>query len=148
MSALNSLKFVPVLNRSSLDRSQVRRGRLVDNIDRQIEFCQSLANGVPISPTKESRRIFDPKTDAFCEVESSRKPRLWFWLTETKSICLTIRYGNQIVPLGRKGSHAIECKDYKGTIDALKAVKNAILSGELDDAITEACKATREAFKR
>jgi len=50
------------------------------------------------------------------------------------------------LPLNKKGANAIECTNGDELINTLKALKLAVLDGELDDAITDVSTATRKAF--
>lgn len=61
--------------------------------------------------------------------------------------CFNVKYGSQCIELS-KGKNAVEVADITALIEALNAVKQAVLAGELDAEIEKASGALRSGFKR
>ena len=73
--------------------------------------------------------------------------RQWWFVTESGSVALTIKYGSKILEIA-KGKNAIEIKDGNHLIDVLESVKTATLNGELDSQIDSAANTVKARFKK
>ena len=114
------LKFVAVTKPATLSDTVKRRQRLVQRIDQQIAFIDVMKSG--------------------------HLPRAaWAWMDESGSYFLPIKYGRQLVEL-KKGKHSILCKDVAELEDALRAVRNMVLAGELDLQLAKASADIRNKF--
>jgi hypothetical protein len=79
-------------------------------------------------------------------VETVKRVKEWFWISDNGKINLSVRYGAKTLPLNQKGANALECTNGDELVNTLKSLKLAVTNGELDDAITEVSSATRKAF--
>jgi hypothetical protein len=55
-----------------------------------------------------------------------------------------VKYGAKTLALNKKGANAIELGNADELIATIKALKSAVVNGELDDAINEVSTATRK----
>jgi hypothetical protein len=66
-----------------------------------------------------------------------KRVKEWFWTTSSGKNNLAVRYGSKTLELG-KGKNAIELSTGEELISTLALLKDAVIAGELDDAITNA----------
>ena len=78
-------------------------------------------------------------------VESVKRVKEWFWTGAGNKINLSVRYGSKTLELA-KGKNAIELATSDELIATLAALKEAVLAGELDDAISSASDKLRAGF--
>ncbi len=80
-------------------------------------------------------------------VETVKRVKEWFWVSDSGKINLAIKYGSKTLVLNKKTkANCIELNNGEELIHTLKALKVDVLEGALDDAIAEVSKATREGF--
>jgi hypothetical protein len=60
---------------------------------------------------------------------------------------LSVRYGSKPLELA-KGKNAIELNQASEIVPTLELIKNAVVAGELDEAIAAASNKLREGFKK
>lgn len=65
------------------------------------------------------------------QVTQEKRIKPWWFTTEAGKVCIEIRYGAKVIELS-KGKSAIEITSPAALIEALEAVKTAVLAGELD----------------
>ena len=80
-------------------------------------------------------------------VETTKRVKEWFWTTSTGKINLAVRYGSKVLELS-KGKNAIELSTGEELIATLSLLKDAVIAGELDDAITNASDKLRSGFSK
>ncbi len=66
-----------------------------------------------------------------------KRVKEWFWTTSSGKNNLAVRYGSKTLELG-KGKNAIELSTGEELISTLALLKDSVIAGELDDAITNA----------
>ncbi|MBU3552281.1 hypothetical protein ICE95_03125 [Polynucleobacter sp. MWH-Post4-6-1] len=111
-------------------------------------MCEAKRNQVPFTP-KRLKTVVNKATGERTTVETIKRVKEWFWLsTETGKINLAIKYGAKTLKLNKKGANAIEITNGTELIGTLHKLKEAVIAGEFDDAISEASDATRKAFKK
>ena len=74
-----------------------------------------------------------------------KRVKEWFWTTSNGKINLAVRYGSKTLELG-KGKNAIELSTGEELISTLALLKDAVIAGELDDAIANASDKLRAGF--
>ena len=126
MTILNTLKLVEFKPHNAGGRIQMRRRKLAEKIDQQI----LLANDPSYRPTKivwtkdvngsEQRR------------ETPKRIKRWWVQNMDGTVQLTIRYGSKTLELA-KGMSAIECASASDVSDVLTKVREAAISGEIDE---------------
>lgn len=145
MTALSSLKLV--CSKKTLKASPIvhRRNKLVAKIHEQLELCEAKINGQLYAP-KKLRTYINKQTGERMTVEAVKRIKEWHWIAPDGLIHLSVKYGSKVLPLSNDGSNAIVCANKDALVQALKALKNAVLDGELDAAITEASNYAKSSF--
>ncbi len=115
------LKFVVAKKPENANTAVQRRQRLVRRLDQQSSLIKSAADGM--LPRKS-----------------------WVWKDEKGSYFLPIKYGRQPVEL-KKGMFAIQCDSLDGAAQALAAMREMVLNGDLDEQLAKASKEIRARFK-
>ena len=144
MSTLNSLKLVASKKNRSLSPVAHRRNKLAAKIHEQIELCEAQRTGAVYAP-RRLRTVVDRHTGERKTIETVKRVKEWFWISDSGKINLAVRYGSRVLELA-KGKNAIELASGDELIAALQALKTATLAGELDAAIEAASGALRAGF--
>ena len=114
------LKFAATTKPGPVSVTVKRRQHLVQRIDQQIALCDAMTSG--------------------------QIPRAaWAWMDDNGSYFVPIKYGRQQIEL-KKGMFSIQCSDLLEVENALKAVREITLKGELDDQLTKASAEIRKKF--
>jgi hypothetical protein len=145
MSILNNLKLVTSKKHQTVPPIVNRRNKLCSRLHEQIQLCESQKSGQTYAP-KKMRTFINKQTGERTVVEVTKRVKEWFWVGENGKINLSIKYGAKVLPLNKKGANAIELTNGDELIETLKALKVAVLNGELDDMISEMSEATRARF--
>ena len=146
MSTLNSLKLVASKKGSSLAPIAIRRNKLCLKLHEQIELCEAKKNGITFAP-KRLKTYTDKFSGERKTVETIKRVKEWFWISENGKINLAVKYGAKTLMLDKKkGLNAIELSNSDELINTLKELKNLTLNGAFDEAINEVSLATRQAF--
>ena len=146
MSALSSLKLVAAKRPQQMPQIQVRRNKLVGKIHHQIKLAEALSNGTTYMPTR-LRSIRDRHTGEVKTLEMPMRVRQWWFVTDSGSVALTIKYGSKVLEIS-KGKNAIEVTDGAQLLKALNYVKDAVIAGELDSQIDAAANTVKARFKK
>ena len=147
MSTLNSLKLVASKKHQSVAPIVVRRNKLVAKLHEQLELCEAKRNGNNYAP-KRLKTFTDKHSGERKTIETIKRVKEWFWVSDNGKINLAVKYGAKTLALNKKGANAIELSNAEELIATIKALKSAVANGELDDAINEVSIATRQAFGR
>lgn len=145
MSALARLKLV----NAQADRKSPtiqRRYKLTGKIDHQIAAAKALAEGGTYA-AKSVKFVRDAETGERKPVETATRVKPWWWTAPTGKVMLALRYGSKPVEIS-KGKNAIEVGDAADLVPVLKAVKEAVLAGELDTQIEATSGALRAGFTK
>jgi hypothetical protein len=145
MSVIAKLKLIASKRERNLSPIIVRRNKLALKLDEQLALCTAQKEG----------RLYAPKrintvTNADGErvsVETTKRVKEWFWTTSNGKINLAVRYGSKVLELS-KGKNAIELSTGDELIATLSLLKDAVIAGELDDAITNASDKLRSGFAK
>jgi hypothetical protein len=146
MSALAKLKLVASKRETAANPAQHRRNKLAAKITEQIELATARAEGRVYAPTKK-RTVVDSDTGLKRTVEVNKRVKEWFWTNTAGKVNLSIRYGAKTLELA-KGKNAIELASEQELVEALSAVRDAVLAGELDAQIEASSTALRKGFKQ
>ena len=142
---LSTLKLVVAKKHLSVSPIVHRRNKLVAKLHEQIELCEAKKLGQKYAPTR-LKTYTNKQTGERMTVEMAKRIKEWFWISDNGKINLSVRYGAKTLPLNKKGANAIECTNGDELINTLKALKLAVLDGELDDAIANASDKLRAGF--
>lgn len=146
MSALAKLKLVASKRVTTANPVQNRRNKLAAKITEQIALATARLEGRTYASTKV-RAETDSETGERRLVEVAKRVKEWFWVNDSGKINLAIRYGAKTLELA-KGKNAIELASEQEVVEALTAVREAVLAGELDAQIEATSIALRKGFKQ
>ena len=143
MSALAALKFVVSKKNRAVSPVMHKRQKL----------CAKLTEQIALGEAEQAGEIYAPKriktvTNAGGErvrVEAIKRVKEWFWTTSSGKINLSVRYGSKTLELS-KGKNAIELSTGDELIATISLLKDAVIAGELDDAIANASDKLRAGF--
>jgi hypothetical protein len=143
MSTLNSLKLVASKKHQSVAPIVIRRNKLCAKLHEQLELCEAKRNGNTYAP-KRLKTFTDKHSGERKTIETIKRVKEWFWVGDNGKINLAVKYGAKTLALNKKGANAIELGNADELIATIKALKSAVVNGELDDAINEVSTATRK----
>ena len=145
MSLMSKLKLISSKRERNLSPVMVRRNKLAKKIEEQLNLATAQKEGRTYAP----KRIKNVKNEAGerVAVESVKRVKEWFWTTPNNKINLSIRYGSKTLELA-KGKNAIELSTQDELIETLAVIQQAVISGELDDAINNASDKLRAGFAK
>ena len=148
MSTLTSMKLVASKKHQTVAPIVVRRNKLCAKLHEQIELCEAQKSGTTYAP-KRLKTFTDKHSGERKTIETVKRVKEWFWVSDSGKINLAIKYGAKTLTLDKKkGLNAIEVSNGDELIKTLTLLKGCVLNGEFDDAITEVSTATRKAFGR
>jgi hypothetical protein len=116
-------------------------------VQEQLELCEAQRNQQTYAP-KRIKTITNKETGERMTVETVKRVKEWFWIAENGKINLAVKYGSKTLQLNKKGANAIELTNGTELIGTLHKLKDAVVAGEFDDAISEVSDATRKAFNK
>lgn len=146
MSTLGNFKLVASKKNRNLSPVVVRRNKLANKLHEQIELCEAQKAGEVYAP-KRLRTVTNKHTGERVTIEAVKRVKEWFWINDAGKLNLAVRYGSKILELA-KGKNAIELASGDELIAALKALKDAVLAGELDAQIEAASGALKAGFRK
>ena len=145
MSFIAKLKLVTSKRERNLSPIMLRRQKLATKIEEQLELARCQKNGTLYAP-KRLKNVTNESGERVV-VETTKRVKEWFWTTSTGKINLAVRYGSKVLELS-KGKNAIELSTGEELIATLSLLKDAVIAGELDDAITNASDKLRSGFSK
>lgn len=128
MSIIASLKLIEYRPETALGRIFVRRRKLAEKIDQQI----NLAANAAFTATKIVT-ITDENGNQHRR-EVSKRIKRWWIVNADDTVQLTVRYSSKPIELAT-GKNAIQCANASEVSMVLTKVKEAVLNGELDAAL-------------
>lgn len=131
MSIDKVLNLVPVQKPAKANPIVARRQRLITRINQQISIVRAQKLGTVVTNG----------------ADNPRKLSSWYWMDETGRYFLAINYGKQPLEIA-KGKFAIQCDTLAGVEDALMAVKDVLLKGDLDVILARSAKTIRDKFTK
>jgi len=147
MSIVTNLKLITTAKRTAISPVMQRRTKLLTKVQEQLELCEAQRNQQTYAP-KRIKTITNKVTGERMTVETVKRVKEWFWVAENGKINLVVKYGAKTLPLNKKGANAIELTNGTELLGTLHKLKDAVIAGELDEAIAEVSNATRKAFKK
>jgi len=116
------LKFVSNQKPGKVDVTTLRRQKLVCRIDQQIGLVRSVIEG-----------------------HVSRSS--WFWMDETGTYFVSIKYGRHILEL-KKGMFSVQCQNLDEVEHVLCTFRGMVLTGDMDDNLNRVSRDIRKRFGR
>lgn len=144
MSALSKLKLVASKKERSVNPVIARRNKLAGKIEEQLLFATAQRDGQIYAP-KRLKNVKDKETGERKTIEATKRVKEWYWTNNAGKIHLSVRYGSKTLELA-KGKNAIELNTGEELLATLTTLKEAVLAGELDDAISQASDKLKAGF--
>jgi hypothetical protein len=143
MSVIAKLKLVSSKRERNLSPIVVRRNKLAAKIEEQLQLATAQKEGRLYAP-KRIKNVTNAEGERVA-VETTKRVKEWYWTTPANKINLSVRYGSKTLELS-KGKNAIELSSGEELLSTLSMLKEAIIAGELDDAIANASDNLRAGF--
>lgn len=145
MTFIAKLKLVASKRERNLSPILVRRNKLSAKIEEQLQLATAQKEGRLYAP-KRIKTVTNELGERVA-VETTKRVKEWFWTTPANKINLSVRYGSKTLELA-KGKNAIELSSGEELLSTLSMLKEAVIAGELDDAITNASDNLRAGFSK
>jgi len=145
MTFIAKMKLVASKRERNLNPIVLRRNKLASKIEEQLQLANAQKEGRLYAP----KRIKTVTNDAGerVAIETTKRVKEWFWTTPANKINLSVRYGSKTLELA-KGKNAIELSTCDELLATLSLLKDAVIAGELDEAITNASDKLRAGFSK
>jgi hypothetical protein len=146
MTVFSKLKLVASKKERNFSPVVARRNKLAGKIDEQLLFATAQRDGQIYAP-KRLKNVIDKATGERKTVEATKRIKEWYWTNSTGKIHLSVRYGSKTLELA-KGKNAIELNSGDELLATLVTLKEAVIAGELDDAIAQASDKLKAGFTK
>ena len=146
MTVFSKLKLVASKKERNFSPVVTRRNKLAGKIDEQLLFATAQRDGQIYAP-KRLKNVIDKATGERKTVEATKRIKEWYWTNSTGKIHLSVRYGSKTLELA-KGKNAIELNSGDELLATLVTLKEAVIAGELDDAIAQASEKLKAGFTK
>jgi hypothetical protein len=145
MAAIAALKLINAKKADARSPAYLRRTKLCNKIDQQIELAKATARGEHYAQRRFRTVNGDDGSRTSVEIETA--VRAWWWKQENGKLALSVRYGTKLIAFSPK-SNAVECANLDEVALALTTIRNAVDAGELDAQIETASTKLREGFRK
>lgn len=146
MTVIAKLKLVSSKKERIVSPIVARRNKLAGKIDEQLLFATAQRDGQIYAP-KRLKNVIDKDTGERKTVEETKRIKEWYWTNSAGKIHLSVRYGSKTLELA-KGKNAIELNSGDELLATLVTLKDAVIAGELDDAIAQASDKLKAGFTK
>ena len=146
MTVFAKLKLVASKKERNVSPVVARRTKLAGKIDEQLLFATAQRDGQIYAP-KRLKNVIDKATGERKTIEATKRIKEWYWTNSTGKIHLSVRYGSKTLELA-KGKNAIELNSGDELLATLVTLKEAVIAGELDDAIAQASEKLKAGFTK
>lgn len=146
MTLIAKLKLVASKRNRSLSPVVHRRNKLVAKIAEQIELAKAQKEGRIYAP-KKLKTITNIDTGERRTIETTKRVKEWYWTADSGKINFNVRYGSKVIEI-TKGKNAVEVANTDELLSSLSLIKDAVIAGELDEAINNASDKLRAGFNK
>ena len=146
MTILSKLKLVSSKKERNVSPVVARRNKLAAKIEEQLLFATAQSDGEIYAP-KRLKNVTDKVTGERKTIETTKRIKEWYWTNSTGKIYLSIRYGSKTLEFS-KGKNAIELSTGDELLATLATLKEAVITGELDEAISQASEKLKAGFSK
>ena len=144
MSSIAKLKLITSKRERAVSPIVLRRNKLAQKLDEQLQLATAQKEGRLYAP-KRIKTVTNDNGERVA-VETTKRVKEWYWTTANNKINLAVRYGSKTLTLNTKGSNCIELSTGDELLATLAILKDAVIAGELDDAISNASDNLRAGF--
>lgn len=145
MTTMSTLKLTAAQKPTQMSAVQMRRNKLAKRLWEQMELAKAQQAGTQYTATK-LRTITDNETGLRKQVETNKRVKAWWFVSDAGKFSLSVRYGTKVLELA-KGKAAVETT--AGELGGVLAtLKKAVEAGELDTQIEAVSAGVRKGFKK
>jgi len=144
MSSISKLKLITSKRERAVSPIVLRRTKLAQKLDEQLQLATAQKEGRLYAP-KRIKTVTNDNGERVA-IETTKRVKEWYWTTANNKINLAVRYGSKTLTLNSKGANCIELNTGDELISTLALLKDAVIAGELDDAIANASDKLRAGF--
>lgn len=145
MTLLATLKLTAAKKPQQQPPVVQKRNKMSKRLWEQIELAKA-EQACEIFTVKRLRQVRNAE-DISQSLEVAIPVKPWWFISDTGKLCLNIRYGAKLIPLGNDKT-TIELASKSELLTTLEIVKKAIEAGELDQEIEMISSNLRLSFKR
>jgi hypothetical protein len=146
MSSITKLKLITSKRERVVSPIIQRRTKLALKLQEQFELATAQREGRVYAP-KRIKTVTNVQGERVA-VETTKRVKEWFWTTQSNKINLSVRYGSKTLTLNTKGANCIELATGDELLATLNMLKEAVVAGELDEAINLASDKLRAGFAK
>ena len=129
MSHLSKLKIVAQTSKRQQSKSEHRRAKLLEKLGDQLSMIEAQINGETFT---RMRRVWGKDENGQrVLVDRAKRMRPWYWMSGAGGCFFSVWYGSKVLEL-KQGMTAISVAKREELPDAIRAVIEAVQSGELD----------------
>jgi hypothetical protein len=143
MSSLAKLKLITSKRELNANPTVLRRNKLANKLKEQLELATAQKEGRLYAP-KKLKTVTNADGNRV-SVETTKRVKEWYWAAANNKINLCVRYGSKTLEIS-KGKNAIEVSNSDELLSTLSLLKDAVIAGELDEAINNASNKLRAGF--
>ena len=116
---LKGFKVVGIKRSTGSDPASRARAVILAALDNQIQAAEAETKGKDFAPG------------------GAKRFTKWFWKNQTGTYFTEVRYGMRVIPLDDDGNTSIEVGKISDLKPALTSLKEAVMDGQLDQAIAD-----------
>jgi len=146
MSSIAKLKLITSKRERAVSPIVLRRTKLSQKLEEQLQLATAQKEGRLYAP-KRIKTVTNDSGERVA-VETTKRVKEWYWTTANNKINLALRYGSKTLTLNAKGANCIELSTGDELLATLAMLKDAVIAGELDDAISNASDNLRAGFAK
>lgn len=146
MSSITKLKLITSKRERNISPIILRRNKLAMKLDEQLQLATAQKEGRFYAP-KRIKTITNESGEKV-SIETTKRIKEWYWTTNNSKINLSVRYGSKTLILNSKGANCIELTTGDELLSTLAMLKEAVIAGELDEAINNASDNLRAGFTK
>ena len=92
MSIVTNFKLITTVKSSAVSPVLLRRNKLLAKVQEQIDMCDAKRNQQTYAP-KRLKTVTNKETGERTTIETIKRVKEWFWITENGKINLAVKYG-------------------------------------------------------
>ena len=142
MSALKKLLIKTVSRQTVLSLAEIRRKKMLSKIEEQQALLESVLKGQEFKVTRQ--RVTRDAAGAKVRHTVDRQVKAW-WFAQGAAMFVQAKYGTKVIALSGAGN-SVQVATVGDVAAVLSALKDAVVGGELDNAIS-AVISTRKVMK-
>ena len=134
MSALKKLMIKTVSRQTVLSLAEIRRKKMISKIEEQQALLESVLKGQEFKVTRQ--RVTRDAAGAKVRHTVDRQVKAW-WFAQGAGAAVFVqaKYGTKVIALSGAGN-SVQVATVGDVAAVLAAIKDAVVSGELDNAIS------------